>query len=41
VQAAVPDGHDKVIVVDGQCACQVNRVRSAQRVGTGEMTGAL
>jgi hypothetical protein len=41
VQAAVPDGDNKVVVVDGQCARQVNRVRSAQCVSAGEMTGTL
>jgi len=41
MQAPVPDGYDKVIVIDGQGARQVNRVRTAQRVSLGEMAGLL
>src|ERR1700680_528206 len=41
VQTAVPDRDDKVQVADGQCAGEVDGVRTSECVHPGELTGIL
>lgn len=41
MKAPVPDGHDKVVVIDGEGACQVNRVRSPQGMAASQLACAL